>query len=151
MRLQTPSGLDEIIRAFGSIDDPNFERDKIVIITLPYTLKADGCPIRLVRCHKLLAETFVQVFEQIRNAQLTNEVKNFGALYARRSIRGQGSHPSLHSWGIAIDLEPNKYLLGSDRRFPPQVLKIFRDAGFFYGGDLKSRRDPSHFQYATNY
>ena len=78
-------------------------------------------------------------------------MKNYGGIYAARSIRGQSSHPSTHSWGIAIDLEPEKYPLGSTSRFPDTVVKIFQDAGFFYGGDFKARKDPMHFQFCKGY
>jgi len=65
-------------------------------------------------------------------------------------VRG-GSHPSTHSWGIAIDLEPDRYPLGCKERFPEEVVKVFRNHGFFYGGDFKDRKDPMHFQLVTGY
>ena len=38
---QTPVGLDQIIHTFGSLDDPQFEANHIVLFNLPYPLLAD--------------------------------------------------------------------------------------------------------------
>ncbi len=151
MLTESPSGLDEIILVFGSLDDSAFEQKNIVTFDLPYSLLFDDKPVTRSRCHKLLVDNFKKVFLDIKAAGLENVVKNYGGIYAPRPIRGHPSHPSTHSWGIAIDLEPEKFPLGSQARFPDDIITIFRNAGFFYGGDFKSRKDPMHFQFCTNY
>ncbi len=151
MLQHSPEGLDEIIHTFGNIDDVHFEEKYITSFALPYPLFYDGTAVHKSRCHKLIVENFQKAFEEIRKAGLENEVRNYSGIYARRSIRGLGSHPSTHSWGIAIDLEAEKYPLASTKRMPEQVIQIFKDAGFFYGGDFKARKDPMHFQFCTKY
>lgn len=151
MLQQTPSGLDEILATFGRIDDPRFEAQRIVLFTLPYPLIYDGIQVTRSRCHKLLVENFQQAFEAIKKQGLQGQAERYGGIYARRSIRGFGSHPSTHSWGIAIDLEPQRYPLGSKKRMPKEIINAFESAGFFYGGDFQSRRDPMHFQFALKY
>ena len=146
-----PVGLDEIIHIFGNLDDPNFESKYITRFTLPYPLVYEGTQVRNARCHKLVVENFQKAFEDIKAAGFEEQVKNYSGIYARRSIRGFGSHPSTHSWGIAIDLEAEKYPLGSNKRFPDPVVQVFRNAGFFYGGDFRSRKDPMHFQFCERY
>jgi hypothetical protein len=148
---QIPLGLDEIIHIFGSLDDPQFETKQIVLFTLPYPLLYEGTPVSRARCHRLVVDNFQKALEDIKAEGLENQVKNYSGIYARRSIRGSGSHPSTHSWGIAIDLEAEKYPLGSSERFPDEVVRIFREAGFFYGGDFLSRKDPMHFQLCKGY
>jgi D-alanyl-D-alanine carboxypeptidase-like protein len=147
----TPVGLDEIIAAFGRIEEPTFEAAHIVSFDLPYPLLYAGQTVSRARCHRLLVQNFQKAFYDLAQAGLADQVKNYGGIYARRAIRGQAAHPSTHSWGIAIDLEPADYPLGSSKRFPDQVVQIFADAGFFYGGDFKSRKDPMHFQFAKGY
>ena len=147
----SPVGLDEIIATFGSLDLPDFEARYIVTFTLPYPLFYEGTKVTRSRCHYLIVENLQKVFEDIKNAGLQAEVQNYSGIYAKRSIRGFQSHPSTHSWGIAIDLEAEKYPLGSQKRFPDEVVQIFRNAGFFYGGDFQSRKDPMHFQFCTGY
>ncbi len=151
MLAETPVGLDEIIYTFGSLDTPDFEARYIVPFDLPYPLFYEGNKVSRSRCHYLIVENFQKAFQDIRTAGLQDQVRNYAGIYDRRPIRGQNAHPSTHSWGIAIDLEPEKYPLGSSKRFSDEVVQIFENAGFFYGGDFKSRKDPMHFQFCKGY
>jgi hypothetical protein len=151
MLTKTPVGLDEIIHTFGSLDDAKFEANHIVLFDLPYPLLFEGKTVGRARCHKLLVENFQKAFQDIKAAGFESQVKNFSGIFAQRPIRGFPSHPSTHSWGIAIDLEAEKFPLGSLKRFPDPIVKIFQDVGFFYGGDFLSRKDPMHFQFAQKF
>lgn len=151
MLKQTPVGLDEIINTFGNLDTPHFESRYIEVFTLPYPLFYDGVKVTRSRCHYLIVENFQKVFEEIKAANLQDLVKNYSGIYNQRPIRGQSAHPSTHSWGIAIDLESEKFPLGSTQRFPDEIVNIFQDAGFFYGGDFIARKDPMHFQFCKGY
>jgi hypothetical protein len=146
-----PSGLDEIIATFGSLSDPNFESRNIAGFELPYQLTYAGHPMTRARCHRLAADNFVQAFKNVQDAGQASAFTEFNGIYARRPIRGQTSHASCHSWGIAIDMEASQYALGSNKRMPDSIINAFRAAGFFYGGDFVSRHDPMHFQLATHY
>ena len=150
MLTQTPSGLDEIIETFGDSNDPRFEADNIVLFTLPYTLLFEGQEVKHARCHELLVDNFLKAFQDIKDAGFESQVKNFSGIFNKRTQKG-GTRPSTHSWGIAIDLEAEKFPLGSSERFPDEIVTIFKDAGFFYGGDFQGRKDPMHFQFATNF
>ena len=151
MLSNTPAGLDEIIATFGSLDMPDFESLHIETFTFPYPLFYQGSKATRGRCHHLLVENFQKALADILAAGLQDQVRNYGGIYNTRPIRGQASHPSTHSWGIAIDLEPESYPLGSTKRFPDPIVHIFQNAGFFYGGDFVSRKDPMHFQFCTGY
>ncbi len=98
-------------------------------VPLPYPLYYDGTPVTRARCHRLIVDNFQRAFRDIQAAGLQNEVRNYSGIFARRPIRGFGSHPSTHSWGIAIDLEAERYPLGSRERFPQTVVDIFQSAG----------------------
>jgi len=147
---KTPDGLAEINEVFGSIDDLNFENRYIRPFTLPYALLYNGQVVNRGRSHYLIIENLEQAFSKIKEKGFYGAVKNYGGIYQVRSQRGS-SHPSTHSWGIAIDLEPEKYPLGSTARFSDEIVQIFKDAGFFYGGDFEHRLDPQHFQFCTGY
>ena len=159
--METPVGLDEIILTFGSVDDPNFERENIVSVEFPHPLTYKT-PYRLVevkrgRCHKLMASLFQEALTKVHEAGFDTCFRPYGGIYARRAQRGTRSFPSTHSWGIAIDgdseteIDPDAYKLGSNVRMPDEVVRIFTDLGFFYGGDFKHRRDPMHYQFAKGY
>ena len=159
--METPIGLEEIILTFGSLDDPEFEREKIVIFDFPYPLSFHS-PVGLMqvhrgRCHRLMVPIFQEALAKVGEAGFETCFRPYGGIYARRPQRGSKSFPSTHSWGIAIDgdseteIDPDAYKLGSSVRMPDEVVRIFTDLGFFYGGDFKHRRDPMHFQMAKNY
>ena len=151
MLTHIPNGLDEIIDTFGNLDLPNWEAKHLEVFTLPYPLLYEGKKVTRARCHHLAVENFQKAFNDIKAAGLQDQVKNYSGIFAERSIRGQSKHPSTHSWGIAIDLEADRFPLGSNERFSDAIIKTFQNAGFFYGGDFKSRKDPMHFQLCINY
>jgi hypothetical protein len=151
MLKETPVGLDEIIHTFGSLDTPNFESRYIVPFTLPYPLFYDGHRVLRARCHYLIVDNFMAAFERIESAMLSSQVQNYSGIFNQRPITGNSKHASTHSLGIAIDLEAEKYPLGSTARMPQPIVDIFKSVGFFYGGDFKSRKDPMHFQFAEAY
>jgi hypothetical protein len=153
MLSKTPAGLDQIIKVFGSLGSSPaaFEKKNVVLFALPYPLKYEGKPVTRARCHRLVVDNFVKAFQGIKAAGLADQFVEFNGIYAPRPIRGQESHPSCHSWGIAIDMLASQYPLGSRKRMPDAIIQIWQEAGFFYGGDFMSRKDPMHFQFATHY
>jgi len=64
-----------------------------------------------------------------------------------------GSGQSLHSWGIAIDINPgrNPYQLGNwgapQTDIPQPIIDIFKKHGFAWGGDWPGERDSMHFEW----
>lgn len=146
-----PQGIDEIIEVFGDAGDPEFERRNIVVFRLPYPLMYGDATVTRARCHRLAVDHFVGALAGIEAAGLREHVVRYGGIYNQRSKRGSAVIPSTHSWGIAIDLEPMKYPLGSRARFPDAVVEVFRRFGFFYGGDFAKRPDPMHFQLCTGF
>lgn len=149
--MAAPEGLDEIIHTFGSLDDPNFVQNNIVTMVLPYPLLFNNEYVYKTQAHRLVVPSFRQVFNAILEAGLSDEAREYGGIYCPRGIRGHISHPSTHSWGIAIDLNPTKFPLGSTERQNIVIQNIFKAAGFTYGGDFSSRKDPMHWQFASKY
>lgn len=148
----TPHGLDEILATFGDCHSPGFEAANIVSFTLPYPLLY-GTTLSLTRtrCHKLLVPVFQAVLQAIKDGGLAADAAHFGGIFSQRPIRGFPNFPSTHSWGIAIDLNPATNGLGHASTQNPAVVELFKNHGFAWGGEFKSRLDPMHFQYATNY
>lgn len=72
--------------------------------------------------------------------------------YNYRSKRGGGGQ-SLHSWGIAVDINPadNPYQLGNygspQTDIPPKIVEIFRKHGFIWGGEWVGEYDSMHFEW----
>ena len=158
-----PHGLDQIVATFGDIFEhinpdhtlnPSWQAEFLQPITLPFPLTLSWDPSRSIAqmtCHKLLAEVFAAVFARVEGEGLSGKITSFGGCFAFRPQR-TGSRLSTHAWGIAIDLNPETNAQGTAGNMDPAVTKIFRDAGFQWGGDWRGRsRDPMHFQFCTGY
>jgi hypothetical protein len=71
-----------------------------------------------------------------------------------RDSKGRYSR-SLHSYGIAIDINPveNPFVSSSSTNggdIPSEVIQIFKDNDFSWGGDWKSGKDLMHFEWDGN-
>lgn len=104
-----------------------------------------------IRCHKLIAALFEEVFRQIVAQGLRGAIKTYGGCYTYRPKRN-GVKPSTHSWGIAIDLNPNTNAMGSPVDMDPRLVALFEGYGFTCGGRWAgSNKGPMHFQYCSGY
>lgn len=163
LELQPPVGLAGIVREFGDVRnyvmadgtlDPRWEATALALVGLPFALALAWDPSRLIssfRCHRRLTDVFRAAFAQIVEQGLTANVHSFGGCFM---YRPQRSSPKLstHSWGIAIDLNPDTNRMGTAGDMPGDVVEVFRQAGFEWGGDWAGqRRDPMHFQFCSGY
>jgi D-alanyl-D-alanine carboxypeptidase len=161
--MNTPNGIEEIISTFGNIHDyidssgvllPTWNSEFLAVANLPWPLALSWNPdvtVTRITVHKFLVPTFEQVFAQIGAAGLQNKVTKLGGAFSFRQQR-TGSKLSTHSWGIAIDLNPETNQQGTVGDIDLGVMTIFQDNGFEWGGTWSpQRRDPMHFQFATGY
>lgn len=161
--LQTPNGINQIIATFGDIHDyiqPDGTLDvqwpikflDYVALPVPLMLSFDHSKtITHFRCHKLLVDTMETIFSEIKNKGLEPELFSFGGCFSFRPQR-TGSKLSAHSWGIAIDLNSESNAQGTMGGMNADVIAVFRQAGFEWGGDWPGRaKDPMHFQFCTGY
>lgn len=89
---------------------------------------------------KPLAEAIVNLI--VRNK--ITELKTWDGCFCIRPQRG-GSKLSMHSWGLAIDVNASWNAMLTDGNLTPEFVKCFTDAGFNWGGNF-SRKDPMHFE-----
>lgn len=75
----------------------------------------------------------------------------YGGTFNFRVIRGRAAL-STHAFGISIDIDPEGNPLGATKgRIPIWVVNIFKNHGWTWGGDFKSRKDWQHFQACSGY
>lgn len=157
-----PHGLDQIIATFGDpapyADNPAaWERRILVFRALPTPLPLAGFPGKTVsrfRAHALVADQFLDTIVECLDSGISAERLVFGGIYAWRLKRGV-ARPSVHTWGIGIDIDPTNNPLGEPwkddgRMLPPQLIDIWKRRGWKHGNDW-TRPDPQHFQWATGY
>ena len=161
--LAAPVGLQGIISTFGDLT-PYIADDGIISETeeanflttfeLPFYMKYafdTKVTIKRIKCHKLIVEPLLSVFNDIKNNNLDKYCLEYGGCYNYRKSR-TSNKLSTHSWGIAIDLNPNTNQLGNPRGdMNKDVVTIFKKYGFTWGGDFKSTADRMHFQFCSGY
>ncbi len=159
----SPHGLDQIRATFGDIFaclhpdhtlDPQWQTDFLQRIMLPFpmTLSWDRTrSVSQVTCHKRLGNIFADVFGRVQSTGSEKQITSFGGCFSFRPQR-TGTKLSTHSWGIAIDLNPEPNAQGTAGDMDSAIVDIFRKAGFQWGGDWEGRsRDPMYFQFCSGY
>lgn len=133
----------------------------LVKIQIPYPMRLSWdtkTVVNSISCHHLVANNFLAAFNGILNEYGYDKLKKlgidlYGGCFNYRKMRG-GTEMSMHSWGIAIDLDPERNQLKETSRtarfakpeYKPMI-KIFYDNGFQSLG-IEKNYDWMHFQIA---
>jgi len=162
-QLKTPNGFDELLATFGDIRtfikddgtlDPQWEQQQLTLARLPFPIPFTVAPHPLVtriNCHKKLADVFVQVFTEIQKQGLASKIVSYGGCFNFRTKR-LSAKISTHSWGVAVDLNPETNQQGTAGNMDSQVVRVFQSFGFKWGGEFSGNsQDPMHFQFCTGY
>lgn len=147
----------QIISKYGK---PNVTGEGyLVTINLPYPMRLawdTDSVVHKMRCHKLVADKFLAVFNEIHREYGYAKIKElgidlFGGCFNFRKMRG-GNDWSTHSWGISLDLDPARNQLketSKTARFArpeyKKMIDIFYKHGFI-GLGREENRDWMHFE-----
>ena len=123
--------------------DPTKESN-MILWDIPTELEIGVIPKRLY-CNKDLVAPLTQAFKNLIATGNIKELKTWDGCFNIRKMRGLTSM-SLHSWGIAIDVNAAWNGLNKTPVLSAGFVKCFTDAGFDWGGNFKSRVDGMHFQ-----
>jgi len=129
----------DCLKKYGS---PESEK-AMTLWDVPKELEIGVIPKRLY-CNKDMIKPLSVAFQNLIKTGFIKELKTFDGCFNIRRKKG-GSTPSLHSWGIAIDV--NAAWNGFDVKPILSVgfVKCFTDAGFDWGGTWNTP-DGMHFQ-----
>jgi hypothetical protein len=131
-------------QALAKYGDPNLQR-AMVMWDVPGYMEIGVIPKRIY-CNRDMIEPLSKAFHNLIQRGLVSELKTWDGCFNIRKKRGLSSM-SLHSWGIAIDVNAFENGLNQTPKLSPEFVKCFTDAGFDWGGTWK-RKDPMHFQLA---
>ena len=123
--------------------DPNLQKS-LVLFDVPTELEIGLIPKRIY-CNKDLVAPLTQAFKNLIATGHVKEIKTWDGCFNIRKKRGLTSM-SLHSWGIAVDINAFENGLGKTPKLSSGFVKCFTDAGFNWGGNFKSRVDGMHFE-----
>lgn len=131
---------------FAKYGDPSANERKFMVIWDVSTELEHGAIPRRIYCNRDLVPLLEKAFKNINDRFLAEQVKTWDGCFNIRRKRGAASM-SLHSWGLAIDLNSAWNGFGKKPTMSPALVKCFTDAGFDWGGVWK-RADGMHFQIA---
>ena len=103
-----------------------------------------------VRCHRLMIPQLSAALSEVVDAGLAKEIRpnDYAGCYVPRFIdRDPRRGLSMHAFGLAVDLNVSSNALGTRGDMHPDVVRIFQEWGFTWGG-FWSRPDPMHFELA---
>jgi len=129
--------------------DPALVQNELKYMTvwdIPTHLEIGVIPKKLY-CNKIMIAHLIQAFTNLIDRDFVKELKTFDGCFNVRRKRGLTTM-SLHSWGIAIDVNAAWNGLGKEPQLSAGFVKCFTDAGFDWGGTWK-RKDGMHFQLKT--
>lgn len=132
-----PASLTKFYGASG--DESNLVRLDVAGLGIQY----DGKPVRVIRCHKKVADSLKRIFTAISKGPHKGVLEKYAGCFNNRNMRG-GTAKSTHSWGIAVDLDPdnngNHISWPTRSTMPLEVMEEFakegwKSAGAFWGRD----------------
>ena len=148
---------NEIVKKYGKPNETG--EGYLTTILLPYPMKLAwdlDTKVSKMRCHKLAAEPFLNVFNYLLAEYGLNEIERlgidlFGGCFNYRKMRG-GTSWSKHAWGIAVDLDPARNKLketAKTARFArpeyQKMMDVFYKNGFINLG-IEKGYDFMHFE-----
>jgi len=132
----------QALRKYGNPET----QSHMVMWDVPGFLEVGVIPKRLY-CNKDLIEPLAKALQALISTGHVKELKTWDGCFNIRKKRGLSSM-SLHSWGIAIDVNAFENGLNMTPKLSAGFVKCFTDNGFDWGGTW-TRKDGMHFQLKT--
>lgn len=134
----------------------------LVTLKLPYPMYLNWenqTYINSIQVHKDGHDSLKAILTEILEVYGIDEIKrlqldDYGGCFNYRLMRGSSQTPSVHSWGLAIDIDPDRNLLretSKTARFARPEYKKFIDIFYKHGWESLGREknyDWMHFQIA---
>lgn len=147
--------LEEAVARYGTISNGVWsgENKWMKVVHMPSWFQievdnnANGKDCEKIYMNRDLEEPLLAALQNLVNEGCYEELNTFDGCWMVRDKRGMTGHPSVHSFGLAIDFNAGKMPLGSESVWSDKFVKCFTDVGFVWGGNFK-RKDPMHFQWA---
>lgn len=117
--------------------------NNMVVWDVPPELEIGVIP-KKIYCNKDLVRPLTLAFTNLIHRGHVGELKTWDGCFNIR-LKRSGGTPSLHSWGIAIDVNSAWNRQGEEPTLSTEFVRCFTDAGFDWGGNW-GKPDAMHFQ-----
>lgn len=122
---------------------PPERESHMTVWDVPADIEVGAIPKRLY-CNIDMLKPLEKAFRNVIDRGLIDELRTWDGCFNIRKKRGATS-PSLHSWGVAIDINAAWNGFGKTPTMSADLVECFTDAGFDWGG-VWSKPDGMHFQ-----
>ncbi len=122
---------------------PSPNNPNMTLWDVPAELEIGMIPKRIY-CNKDMVKPLSMAFKKLIDTKAVNELKTWDGCFNIRNKRGLSSM-SLHSWGIAVDVNAFENGLNQTPKLSKQFVECFTSSGFDWGGTW-TRKDGMHFQ-----
>ena len=129
----------ECISRYGAA----YKESNMVLWDVPTELEIGVIPKRIY-CNRDMIAPLTQAFKKLIETGHVKELKTWDGCFNIRNKRGASS-ASLHSWGVAIDVNAAWNGFGKKPTLSAGFVKCFTDSGFDWGG-VWTKPDSMHFQ-----
>lgn len=143
----------QLSELYGPIVDGKWadQEKHITLLEVPGWLSAfwkyQGKPTYHMSVNRDMVPALLQAWANIRERAIAKAIITYDGCLAIRQSRAD-ERQSVHSWGLAIDLNASNNLLGTKGNQNGVLVDCFEMAGFVWGGRWK-HPDPMHFQFVT--
>jgi hypothetical protein len=144
----------DLVRLYGL---PGTNPQYYTTLIIDYkTASVVNCPTRIY-CNKSLAKPLMCVIHRMAESKLY--FRSWDGCYnirARRGVKRKAGDAiltrnySLHSWGVAVDINARSPLRPRDNEEDFRIIQIMEAYGFIWGGNF-SKPDYMHFELNLDY
>ena len=129
----------EALERYGQ---PSDNAPWMMVYKVPIDLQVGVIPKKIF-CNKDIQLMLEIAFENLISRGYTeSELKTWDGCFNIRK-KTSGINWSLHSWGLAIDVNAKDNCYGCESTLSSGFIECFTDAGFYWGGNFG---DPMHFE-----
>lgn len=132
-------------RVFGDPREVKFEHEYMTVYKPgEYIRNNIPCIPERIYCNRRILDMLDMALRNVVDRGLCDYIQTWDGCFNIR-LKRRGDSLSLHSWGVAIDINAKRNPFGKKPTLPPIVVKCFTDVGFEWGG-LWAFPDGMHFQ-----
>lgn len=132
-------------QCLAKFGDPRLNEAKhMTLWDVPAHLELGTIPNRLY-CNKAMVGPLSKAFANLIAGGFVDQLITWDGCFNIRPMKGTRATPSLHSWGMAIDINAAWNGFKKPVTMGVDFASCFKSAGFDWGGDWATK-DGMHFQ-----